>query len=206
MMQGQTLPAATAPHAGNFPWETGVLFCISEGGAMNRYTLPILVLAVVLVVGCGGAAGATSATATPRNQPATQDVSPLATPQPASPTTTSQDQSITDDARLIEALRAVGAKVELGDAVDQPFFPIPGKVIKISGQDVQVFVFADEAAAQAAAATVPADGSTFQTMIVDWMAPPHFYQRGRIIALYVGADAAILQLLTTLLGQPFAGG
>jgi hypothetical protein len=71
---------------------------------------------------------------------------------------------------------------------------------------VQVFVFADEAAAHAAATTVPPDGSTFKTMVVDWMAPPHFYQRGRIIALYVGTDAATVQLLTSLLGQQFAGG
>ena len=149
-----------------------------------RYILRILVAAVVIVfvVGCGGTAG------------------------PASPTATPLGKSVTDDTSLIDALRAAGANVEPGDAVEQPFFPVPGKVIKINGQDVQVFVFADEAAAQAAAGTVPPDGTTFKTMIVDWMAPPHFYQQGRIIALYVGTDAATIQLLTTLLGQQFAGG
>jgi hypothetical protein len=151
---------------------------------MSRYTLLSLVITFVLVfvVGCGGTAGAT--------------------PSPATP----PGKSVADDTSLVEALRAAGAQVESGDTVEQPFFPVPGKVIKINGQDVQVFVFADETAAQAAAATVPPDGSTFKTMIVDWMAPPHFYQRGRIIALYVGADAATLQSLTTLLGEPFAGG
>jgi hypothetical protein len=151
---------------------------------MNRYTLLTLVLAgvIVLTVGCGGTAGATAPTATPPGQ------------------------SITDDTSLVEALRADGARVELSDTIEQPFFPVPGKVIKVNGQDVQVFVFADAVAAQAAAATVPADGSSFKTMMVTWMAPPHFYQYGRIIALYVGTDAATLQRLTTRLGQPFAGG
>ena len=149
-----------------------------------RYIRRILVAAAViaLVAGCGGTAG------------------------PASPTATPQGKSVTDDTSLVDALRAAGAKVEMGDEVEQPFFPVPGKVIQINGQGVQVFVFADEAAAQAAAATVPPDGTTFKTMIVDWMAPPHFYQRGRIIALYVGTDAATIQLLTTLLGKQFAGG
>jgi len=175
---------------------------------MNRYTLLILVatVVIVLVVGCGGTAIPASPTATPRNQSATNDVSPLETPRSASPTATPQGKPVTDDTSLVDALRATGAKVEPGDEVEQPFFPVPGKVIKISGQDVQVFVFADEAAAQSAAATVPPDGSTFETMIIDWMAPPHFYQRGRIIALHVGTDAATIQLLTTLLGQQFAGG
>lgn len=151
---------------------------------MNQHKFLILVATamIVLVVGCVGTTGSVSPTAMP------------------------QGKTVTDEPSLLDALRAAGAKVEPGDVIEQPFFPVPGKVVKINGQDVQVFVFADEAAAQAAAATVPPNGSTFATMIVDWMAPPHFYQRGRIVALYVGTDAATIQLLTALLGQQFAGG
>lgn len=161
---------------------------------------------IMLIAGCSGTTGPTVPTAAPRNTPPTNSVSPLETPRSASATTTPQGHSVTDDTSLIAALRAAGAKVELGDEVEQPFFTVPGKVIRVNDQDVQVFVFADEAVAKAAAETVPPDGSTFKTMVVDWMAPPHFYQRSRTIALYVGTDAATVQLLTSLLGQQFAGG
>jgi hypothetical protein len=41
---------------------------------------------------------------------------------------------------------------------------------------------------------------------VDWIAPPHDYQRGRVIVIYTGDDEAITRLLTAVLGPQFAGG
>ncbi|HJW83838.1 MAG TPA: hypothetical protein VJ754_05995, partial [Anaerolineae bacterium] len=56
------------------------------------------------------------------------------------------------------------------------------------------------------AAKVGPDGSTFDTLIVDWVAPPHFYHKGRAIVLYVGDDAAIQRMLEDALGAQIAGG
>jgi len=49
---------------------------------------------------------------------------------------------------LIEALRASGATVESGEAVEQPFFSVAGRFVRVNGQDVQVFQYADEAGAR----------------------------------------------------------
>jgi len=38
-----------------------------------------------------------------------------------------------------------------------------------------------------------------------WMAAPHFYRRGRIIAIYLGASAKVTSELKRILGPPFAG-
>jgi hypothetical protein len=70
---------------------------------------------------------------------------------------------------------------------------------------VQVYEFADEAEAQAAAATVSEDGTEIGTAVIRWIDAPHFYQQGRIIVLYLGTDAEMLSLLEGILGPQFAG-
>jgi hypothetical protein len=40
---------------------------------------------------------------------------------------------------------------------------------------------------------------------VDWVKPPHLYQAGRIIVIYIGTNASLLHLLVGILGKQFAG-
>lgn len=117
----------------------------------------------------------------------------------------SETDKTKDFAGLVEALEEAGAKVEQGDAIDQPFFTVSGQIIKVNGADVQAFEYADNAAMETEAANVPADGSSFATIMVTWIDVPHFYKSGRLIALYVGNDKAITDLLEAALGAQFAG-
>jgi hypothetical protein len=55
------------------------------------------------------------------------------------------------------------------------------------------------------AAQIGPDGHP-PTMMISWLATPHFYQAERLIVLYVGDDPMVVDLLTALLGPPFAGG
>lgn len=78
-------------------------------------------------------------------------------------------------------------------------------MIKVRGEDVQVFQYADAAATDAQAALVSRDGSKVGTTNIHWVAPPHFYKNGKIIVLYVGDDRQVLRTLEAVLGPPFAG-
>jgi len=118
----------------------------------------------------------------------------------------SSGDSINDIDGLIDALRAGGATVEPADDVDQPFFMVTGKILRVNGADVQVFVYSDEASAQADADTVDPEGSAIGTSMVTWIAPPHFYKSGALIVLYVGTDGEVMSLLESVLGNQFAGG
>jgi hypothetical protein len=42
-------------------------------------------------------------------------------------------------------------------------------------------------------------------VIVDWVAPPHFFLKGRVLVLYVGSDPAVLAALRAVLGAQVAG-
>jgi len=105
----------------------------------------------------------------------------------------------------LDALRAQGASIEPSGDVSQPFFTVEGQMIGMNGQDIQIFEYADEAAADAEAELVAPDGSTVGTTMVTWVGSPHFYSAGRLIVLYVGGDATTIDLLEMVLGPQFAG-
>lgn len=106
---------------------------------------------------------------------------------------------------LSQALSAAGATVETGDAVQQAFFTVEGKILKVNGADVQVFEYESAELMEADAAQVSVDGGSVGTSMMMWMATPHFFKSGRVLVLYVGDDAAVFDLLKGALGEQFAG-
>jgi hypothetical protein len=113
---------------------------------------------------------------------------------------------VVDYVSLIDNLRAAGATVDLGGEISQPFLSVNGQLIKVNGEDVQVFEYRDGAIAEKEAALVSPDGSSIGMSLPFWVAPPHFYKAGKIIVLYVGENAAVMVVLENVLGPQFAGG
>ena len=111
-----------------------------------------------------------------------------------------------DDPALIVTLEATGAQVEKVGEVNQPFFSVPGQVVRLNGNEVQLFIYADETIAKSEADQVSPTGTAVATSMMSWMATPHFYRSDSTIALYIGDDAATLTLLEGVLGPQFAGG
>jgi len=112
---------------------------------------------------------------------------------------------VRDYVSFVDNLRAKGATVEPTGEVEQPFFSVKGNIIKVNSEDVQVFEFPAADAAKKEADTVGPDGSSFPTIQISWIAPPHFYRTEKIIVLYVGSTQSIKDLLESLLGKQFAG-
>jgi hypothetical protein len=112
---------------------------------------------------------------------------------------------VTDYASLTASLRAAGASVKPGAKVEQPFFPVSGRLIEVNGEDVQVYQFADASAAKAQAARVSPTGTAIGTTKVRWIGPPHFYRTYTLLVLYVGDSERVLKALESVLGPQFAG-
>jgi hypothetical protein len=112
------------------------------------------------------------------------------------------------------ALRAHGATVvDTGTVSAQPFQGI-GHGLDVNGVPLVVYAYPSTGAASLDAQAVSPDGSTVrrgsgplsgQTVVVDWVAPPHLYLRGRVIVTYAGSDLGIIHLLMAILGPQFAG-
>jgi hypothetical protein len=119
--------------------------------------------------------------------------------------TVSHGGVVQDYVSFVDTLRANSATVEPGGSLDQSFFSVNGQSVKVDGQDVQSFEYADAAAMQKEADTVSTDGQTIGTSKPSWMGDPHFYKKGKLIVIYVGSDAKTLELLGKVMGPQFAG-
>jgi hypothetical protein len=119
---------------------------------------------------------------------------------------------VQDQVSLIDALRAKNVTVDISGTVSQPFLsPESGTAARLGGgplttsADLQLLQYGSASAASADARQISPDGSGTATTKISWVAPPHFFLKGRVMVLYVGNDAAVLSLLQSLLGRQFAG-
>lgn len=117
---------------------------------------------------------------------------------------------VQDQVSLIDALRKT-VTVDISGTISQPFLnPQSGTAVRLSGgplttpADVQLFEYGSASAASTEAQRISPDGSGTATTKISWVAPPHFFLKGRVMALYVGNDPAVLSLLQSLLGPQFA--
>ena len=109
---------------------------------------------------------------------------------------------------LIMDLRSTGADVERSGNVSQPFFSVEGHLLTVNSETVQVFAYATVDEANAEAAGISPDGSSFHregsATIVTWIGPPHFYRRDALLVLYVGVSSEVVEALEEVLGSQFA--
>jgi hypothetical protein len=175
-------------------------------------TLTAIVTLVILtacgVAETGGAPGATPTQALTAASPTSQATqvahSTVAESTSTGTVVASQGGAVQDQASLIDALRKAGATVTIGDQVEQPFLSATGTQVTVNGTDVQVFEYADEAAAQTDGTKLTDTLAGHGTAMISWVASPHAYRAGRVIVLYVGDDPATMKLLQDVLGAPFA--
>jgi hypothetical protein len=101
---------------------------------------------------------------------------------------------------LVAELSAAGAAVEEVGDINHASFPVAGHALTVDGALVQVFEFRDEADRQEVSATISRTGAGIGTSLPAWIDQPSIWARGRLIVLYAGADQAVVDLLTSILG------
>jgi hypothetical protein len=158
--------------------------------------LPLMALLIV----CAGCAVGGSTTTAGR---ATSAPPPLATP-----TSGTVQGTVQDYATLVTALTAAGATVQLGrELPPDDIFGAPSRDILVNGSaHMSVFEYLTTAAAADVATCFHGGqkrcpGERSDT-IIDYVAPPHLYLAGRVLVLYAGAAASMLELLASVLGPP----
>ncbi len=108
---------------------------------------------------------------------------------------------------LIADLQRVGATATKQAAFTADPFPGQGVSVCVNDQPVSVYVFASAAEREQASGQIDrTDPFHVGTSIVEWIGSPRFWERDRIIVLYVGPDPAVEAVLTSVLGPPFASG
>jgi hypothetical protein len=116
---------------------------------------------------------------------------------------------VADLASFTAALQEAGHEVRLqpGDRWLQRFFRIPDRVVKIDGREVHLFEYASVAERKKISITPDGTGISWRrglSVIIEWSGP-HFYRSDRLLVLFLGDDAVVLETLNLLLGPQFAG-
>jgi hypothetical protein len=127
----------------------------------------------------------------------------LAACQPQTPAPVPQTGGL-DTPRLVLRLRSAGAAVEEAGELEEGVFG-KARLLRVNGEDLQVYEFASEAEQQAAAAAISANGYTIGTSSYFWISQPYFYAHDRLVVLYLGVDEAAIDLLAEALGRPLTG-
>ena len=122
-------------------------------------------------------------------------------PPPGVPSASGDDPPFSYD-ELMAGLQAAGATVETMGEVEQVFFAVKGRTARIDGADVQVFEYADAASRLADSSLIAPDGGSIGTTMVTWVDQPTFWAQGRLTVLYVGREAAVIERLGAVLGDP----
>ena len=106
---------------------------------------------------------------------------------------------------FVEKLLGSGASVQHMGSINQPFLSGQGRVIRVNGEDLQVFEYANRGLAEDDISIVIPDGCCFGTTNISWMGSPHLYQEDRLIVIYIGDNSSMRNLLENIMGSQFAG-
>ncbi|MGI8517998.1 MAG: hypothetical protein ACR2ME_06635 [Acidimicrobiia bacterium] len=122
-------------------------------------------------------------------------------------TTTTLEAAETEPARFVAELTEEGVEIDQAETFSTEPVGGEGQLFCLGDQEVRVYLFAgDDEAAAAAARIDPNDPSNMGSVIIEWAGNPRFWQRGSMLVLYLGKDQATEDLITAVLGQPFAEG
>ena len=138
---------------------------------------------------------------------AATDTTSLATPAPptVTPTAPASAAAFTVETLLSELARA-GAQVQVTPGrITKPYLSVPGIVVRVDGQPVQLFEYADAAALAADVATLSPNAGSIAGVPLTWVAAPHFWRQDGLLALAVSDDQTLVELLSRVLGARFAG-
>jgi hypothetical protein len=99
-----------------------------------------------------------------------------------------------DVAPLLKALEAQGYTLEGSEESEAAFLaPEPGIAYRLGDRSwLHLHLFGNERVAKVCTDTIP---HQLPNAIMEWVAPPHFYRCGRVIALYLGSDEDVRPVL-----------
>jgi hypothetical protein len=106
---------------------------------------------------------------------------------------------------LLAALfRKEGAMVEFVEKGTDPNLDGKGESLKIGSDEVLVFEYPSPAAMNANVAKIGPDATMDLGRLKPWPVPAKLFRKGRMIVVYVGDNAQIVEPLKAYLGEPFA--
>jgi hypothetical protein len=85
------------------------------------------------------------------------------------------------------------------ESVRHSFLAVEGRQLKVSGSDLQVFIYPDPAARTADSDQLDPARAAPHDMIIDWVATPHLIASGHLIAIHLTPNARLAERVRLIL-------
>lgn len=201
MSPGETVSGTARTRRASRFW--GILLVVALAACASPLPSPSPRPSPTSIIQPSGSSGPRPSPASPDLSTAAPEVTLEPTVEPVPPT-----PGIGGLEGLIADLEATGADVGIaGVANGSPLAPSQ-VIVCVDHENIRVFEFvSDDARAMMVAQIDPRDPSHIgDGNVVSWSGTPRFWQRDRVIVLYVGSGESTVAVLTSLLGEPFAQG
>ncbi len=96
-------------------------------------------------------------------------------------------------ALVVEKLTTSGLNPVPKDTVRHPFLSVTGTVYDLSGSDLQIFIYGDEAHLKRDVSQLDPVSVNPPTMMISWIAPPALFTNGNLVAILLTRDSALKQ-------------
>ena len=97
----------------------------------------------------------------------------------------------TVNARTAQLLGKTLTVEKTDQTILHPFFRVPGQLVRVNGQDLQVFVYPDVNSRKSDSARISADGTMIAGEVVEWPATPRFASTGNVLAVMLTNDSRL---------------
>ena len=128
-------------------------------------------------------------------------------PQPAS-STASMSGRAAEDEPTQWTLREVARRLTDGGlvvtdsgrtSVRHSFLAVEGHQLRVSGSDLQVFVYPDPGSRRTDSERIDSVRVAPQNMIIDWVAPPHLIASGNLLAIHLTPNERLAERVRLVL-------
>ncbi len=96
-------------------------------------------------------------------------------------------------ALVVETLTKSGLNAVPKDTVRHAFLSVTGTVYDLSGSELQIFIYSDEAHLKRDVSELDPVNVSPPTMMISWTAPPALYTNGNLAAILLTRDSALKQ-------------
>jgi hypothetical protein len=84
-------------------------------------------------------------------------------------------------------------------SVQHSFLAVEGRQLRVSGSDLQIFVYPDAASRRADSERLDSARVAPSDRVIDWVAPPHLIASGNLLAIHLTANERLAERVRLIL-------
>lgn len=130
---------------------------------------------------------------------------PIPTPEITPPSEEEIQESGSDSLdKFITHLNGSGVEIEVGEVIEVPYLSSIGKVVRVNGEEIQVYQYSDPKSRQADSDTISSDGTIKGQVKISLTSQPIFWAHEDLLVIYLGSNPQIIDLISFSLGKPIS--